>query len=142
MSKIADLLAGRSDTVWSVTSDQSVLDAIKLMADKNIGAVCVIDDGNLTGIFSERDFVRKMVVQNRSAEQTSMADVMTRDVISVSREDNLERCLKLMSEHSFRHLPVTEGERVVSMISTTDIVKAIIKEQQFTIEQLESYIAG
>ena len=142
MSKIADLLAGRPDSVWSVTSNQSVLDAIKLMAEKNIGAVCVIDDGNLHGIFSERDFVRKMVVQNKSADQTTLADVMTRDVISVSWEDNLERCLKLMSEHSFRHLPVMQNNRVVGMISTTDIVKAIIKEQQFTIEQLESYIAG
>ena len=77
MSKIADLLAGRPDSVWSVTSNQSVLDAIKLMAEKNIGAVCVIDDGNLHGIFSERDFVRKMVVQNKSADQTTLADVMT-----------------------------------------------------------------
>ena len=142
MSKIADLLADRADTVWSVASNQPVLDAIKLMAEKNIGAVCVIDDGKLSGIFSERDFVRKMVVQNRSAEQTTMADVMTENVFSVSRDDDVERCLKLMSNHNFRHLPVMDGDKVVGMISTTDIVKAIIKEQRFTIEQLESYITG
>ena len=142
MTKIADLLAGRPDRVWSVTSSQSVMDAINLMSEKNIGVVCVIDDENLLGIFSERDYARKMVMQNKSAEQTPLEDVMTRNVISVTREDNIERCMNLMSDHNFRHLPVTEEGRVVGMISITDIVKAIIKEQQFTIEQLENYIAG
>ena len=142
MSKISEILKGRSGDVWSVESDQSVLDAIKLMAQRGIGAVLVIDEGRLAGILSERDYARKVILENRSSRDTHVHEIMTRDVVTITPESNVAECMALMTENDFRHLPVLDGERVVGMISIGDLVKTIIKEQQYTIDQLEHYIAG
>ena len=142
MSNIADILEGRSGDLWSVRSDQSVFDAIKLMSEKGIGAVLVMDNDQLVGILSERDYTRKVILENRSSRDTHVSDIMTRDVITCVKGRGVMECLSMMTDNDFRHLPVMEDDRVVGMISIGDLVRAVIKEQQFTIEQLEHYIAG
>ena len=142
MSKVADILTGRSGDIWSVQSDQSVLAAIKLMAEKGVGALLVIDDNRLSGILSERDYARKVILENRSSSDTRVKDIMTRNPVTTTRESSVAECMSMMTDNDFRHLPVVEGERVIGMISIGDLVKAVIKEQQFTISQLQQYIAG
>jgi len=142
MSKVADILQGRNGDIWSVRSEQSVLDAIRLMAAKGIGAVLVIDDGHLSGILSERDYARKVILADRSSGDTRVSDIMTRNAITTTRDSTVAECMSLMTDNDFRHLPVIESDQVVGMISIGDLVKAVIKEQQYTIDQLEQYIAG
>ncbi|MDJ1479161.1 CBS domain-containing protein [Cytophagaceae bacterium YF14B1] len=130
------------DTVWSVRSMSNVYDALIMMNDKNIGAVLVIDDDHLVGIFSERDYARKGILQGRASQQTYIFEVMTKKVITVTPQDKIEYCMKLMSEGHFRHLPVVHEDTVVGVISITDILDAIIREQKARISSLESYITG
>jgi CBS domain-containing protein len=142
MSKIANILAGRVGIVWSVQSGDSVLLAIKLMADKGIGALCVIDDGRLSGIISERDYARKIILENRSSADTLVRDIMTANVVTTKKSDDVSGCMELMTENDFRHLPVVEDNIVLGMISIGDLVKHIIKEQKLQIDQLHQYISG
>ena len=142
MSTVGDILQGGGGDIWSVHSDQSVLDAIRLMAKKSVGAVLVIDDNRLSGIFSERDYARKVILEDRSSGDTAVRDIMTRNVITTTRANSVAECMALMTDHNFRHLPVVEGDSIVGMISIGDLVKAVIAEQQYTIDQLEHYIAG
>ena len=142
MSTVGDILDGASGEIWSVRSDQSVLDGIRLMAEKSIGAVLVVDEGRLSGILSERDYARKIILENRSSDSTLVSDIMTRNVITTTRANSVAECMTLMTNNNFRHLPVVEGEQVVGMISIGDLVKTVIAEQQYTIDQLEHYIAG
>lgn len=142
MNTVGDILANESGDIWSVRSDQSVLEAIKLMAKKGIGAVLVIDDGKLSGIFSERDYARKVILADRASASTPVRAIMTSKPITTTREARVVECMTLMTEKRFRHLPVMEDGRVVGMISIGDLVKAVIAEQQYTIDQLEHYIAG
>ncbi|MDJ1500724.1 CBS domain-containing protein [Xanthocytophaga agilis] len=130
------------DTVWSVRSMSNVYDALVMMNEKNIGAVLVIDDDHLVGIFSERDYARKGILQGRASQQTYIFEVMTKKVITVTPQDKIEYCMKLMSEGHFRHLPVVQEDTVVGVISITDILDAIIREQKARISSLESYITG
>ncbi len=142
MSKVAGILSDRNNDIWSVQSDQSVLSAIKLMAEKGVGALLVIDDNRLSGILSERDYARKVILENRSSDKTCVSDIMTRNPLTITRDDSVADCMAMMTNNDFRHLPVVEGEQVIGMISIGDLVKSVIKEQQFTISQLEQYIAG
>lgn len=142
MKKIRKLLDEKGDQVWSVSSTGSVYDALVLMAEKNIGAVAVMDDGRLVGIFSERDFTRNVVLQDRAAKDTRVSEVMTSRPVCVGPDQTMEECLALMTDKRVRHLPVVEHDRVVGLVSIGDAVKAVISEQQFTIEQLELYISG
>ena len=142
MSTIGEILEGASGDIWSVRSDQSVLDAIRLMAEKNIGAVPVIDDNHLSGIFSERDYARKVILEDRSSGDTRVGDIMSRDVVTTNRDASVAECLAMMTDNRCRHLPVVEHDRVIGMISIGDLVKSVIAEQQYTIDQLEHYIAG
>ena len=142
MSTVGDILGDKSGEVWSVRSDQSVLDAVRLMADKGIGAVLVVDDNRLSGILSERDYARKIILEERASGDTLVRDIMTRKAITTTRANSVAECMALMTDNDFRHLPVVEDEQVVGMISIGDLVKAVIKEQQYTIDQLEHYIAG
>ncbi len=139
---IGEILESRSSSIWSVRSQQSVLDAIRLMAEKSIGAVPVIDDERLVGIFSERDYARKVVLENRSSDDTPVADIMTKKVTTVRRDSSIAECMAMMTQQHFRHLPVVERRRVLGIISIGDLVKAVIKQQQFTIDQLQQYIAS
>ena len=142
MSKVADIFSERKSDIWSVQSDQLVLDAIRLMAEKGIGAVLVIDNDQLSGILSERDYARKIILENRSSDDTRVDDIMTRNVMTATLDSNVSECMTLMTDNDFRHLPVVENNRVIGMISIGDLVKEVIKKQQFTIDQLEHYITG
>ena len=142
MSTISSIMKGAGGEVWSVRSDQSVLDALRLMAEKGIGAVPVIDGGKLSGSFSERDYARKVILQDRSPRDSPVREIMSREVTTTTPASRVAECMALRTEKHFRHLPVMEGEKVVGIISIGDLVKAVIAEQQFTISHLESYIAG
>ena len=142
MSKISDILNNRPSHIWSVNSNQSVYDAIELMANQGIGAVLVIDDDCLAGILSERDYARKVILDNRSSKDTLVSKIMTKEVFTVTSNETIGDCMSLMIENDFRHLPVVEDDKVIGMISIGDMVREVIREQQFTIEQLEQYITG
>ena len=139
---ISSLLHHKSPTVWNVAPEASVFEAIKLMAEKNIGALLVMSGGKLAGIFTERDYARKIALQGKNSRQTQVCEIMPKEVITVTPEDSVEECMRLMSEHRVRHLPVLVEGRVLGVISIGDLVNWIISTQNAAIEQLESYIAG
>lgn len=126
--------------IWSVRPDQLVLDALELMTSKNIGAVLVMDGLHLAGIFSERDYARKGILQGREAKSTPITEVMTANVFTVTPDMNIQDCMELFSEKRIRHLPVKDGEKVLGLLSIGDIVTAIIEQQSTQIEYLEQYI--
>lgn len=130
------------NAIWSVTQDNTVFEALELMAEKNIGAVLVIEDNELIGIFSERDYARKVILQGRGSRDTLIRDVMTSKVITVETDEKIEECMQIMSDKHIRHLPVNNHGQLVGIISINDIVSAIIHEQKEHINTLESYISG
>lgn len=142
MNNVRQLLQTKGKNVWSITPGTSVLDALKLMADKNIGALMVIDGERLAGIFSERDYARKVTLKGKSSRELTVAEVMTTDVISVRPEQTIVDCMELMTEKRIRHLPVIDAGRTVGVISIGDVVKSIISVQKDTITHLEEYITG
>ena len=143
MPSVAEILKSKADnTVYSMGPDASVYDALKLMSEKNIGALLVLEGDRIVGIFSERDYARKIVLMSRSSKETPLRDIMTKSVRFVRPEQTNEQCMALMTENRLRHLPVLDGEKLVGIISIGDLVKGIISEQQFIIEQLEQYITG
>ncbi len=141
--KIKQILSGKSiNTIYSTTSSATVFDALQLMAEKNIGAVLVIDDGQLAGIFSERDYARKVILQGRASKDTLVADVMTSKLITIAPDEKIEAAMLIMSDKHIRHLPVVEKEELIGIISINDVVSAIIYDQKNRISSLESYISG
>lgn len=130
------------NAIWSVTQDNTVFEALELMAEKNIGAVLVLEDNELIGIFSERDYARKVILQGRGSKDTLIRDVMTSRVITVETDEQIEQCMQIMSDKHIRHLPVNQRGQLVGIISINDIVSAIISEQKEHINTLESYISG
>ena len=142
MRTVRHLLESKAPEVFAISPDQPVLDAIKLMADKRIGAVLVMQAGKLVGILSERDYARKIVLQGRSSATTPVRDIMTSDVISVSLNDTADHCMQLVTDRRIRHLPVVEGDAVLGVVSIGDLVKAVIEDQQVEIAQLQRYIAS
>jgi CBS domain-containing protein len=130
------------NAIFSIASSATVYEALVLMADKNIGAVLVIDDGQLVGIFSERDYARKGILQGRASQETHIHEVMTAKLITVSPEQKIEDAMIIMSEKHIRHLPVLDGETLIGIISINDLVTAIISDQKNRIASLESYISG
>ena len=140
---ISQILQGKAiNALYTVTSNQTVLDALKLMAEKNIGAVLVVDDGQLTGIFSERDYARKVILKDRSSGDTRIREVMTAQVITIEPEQRIEECMIIMSDKHIRHLPVVNKGELLGIISINDVVTAIIRDQKVRIDSLESYISG
>lgn len=142
MNLVSQLLDAKGHDVLSITPDASVLDAIRLMAEKGIGALVVMQADKLAGIVTERDYARKIILKGRSSESTAVGDIMTSDVTTTSSEESVEKCMNLMTDLRIRHLPVVDDGRVTGIISIGDLVKAIIAEQQRAIEQLEHYISG
>jgi CBS domain-containing protein len=142
MQTVAQLLKVKGTEVFSVTPQDSVLRAIELMATRHVGALLVMNQGSLIGIISERDYARKVILKNRSSHDTPVGDIMTSPATSVTPEDTVHRCMQIMTEGRFRHLPVVKAGRVVGMLSIGDLVKVVIQEQSEHIEQLERYIAG
>ena len=139
--KVADILQSKGSKVFSVTSDLTVYEALKAMGEKNIGALLVIEGQQLIGIISERDYARKIILKGKSSHDTLVKEIMTEKVISVSPDDNIEKCMELMSERHIRHLPVMKDGIVTGIISITDVVTAIIASQKETISYLHNYIS-
>ena len=142
MLRVNYLLAFKNKSTWTIGPEEPVLSAVQLMADKHIGALPVVRDGELIGIVSERDYARKVILLGRSSSDTPVWQIMSSPVKTVTPDDAVHRCMELMTELRIRHLPVLEKNRLVGIISIGDLVKAVIEEQQQTITQLERYIAG
>ncbi|MEA9737740.1 CBS domain-containing protein [Xanthomonas campestris pv. raphani] len=142
MQTVRQLLGMKQVEVFSVAADAAVIEVIRLMADKSIGAVLVMEGERLLGIVSERDYARKVVLRDRSSSSTSVAEIMSHAVVTVSPADSVEHCMQLMTDGRFRHLPVVDNGRVQGVISIGDLVKAVIEAQQQDIDQLQRYIAS
>ena len=142
MKTVRDVLQHTGDDVFSIGPIETVYDAIQMMADRLVGALPVMLDGQMVGIVSERDYARKVILEDKSSKQTRVSEIMTRDVISVTPHHQVEDCFGLMNEHHVRHLPVVDEGVVVGMLSTRDLFSEIIDEQAFTIDQLQHYIRG
>jgi CBS domain-containing protein len=142
MKTINLLLQKKGREIWSVSPDASVLDAIKLMAEKGIGAVLVCDDDRLVGILSERDYARKVVLEGRSSHETRVREIMTERVVYVRADQTIEEAMAIMTDRHIRHLPVFADDKLVGVVSIGDLVKEIISDQQFMIEQMVQYITS
>ncbi len=139
---VRQILYSKGADVWGVTPEMLVIDALRIMAEKNVGAVLVLEGEQLVGIFSERDYARKVVLQGKSSKDTPVSQVMSTRVVYVRPDQTTEECMALMTDRHIRHLPVIEEGRLWGVISIGDVVKAIVADQRFTIRQLESYITG
>ncbi|MGO4262547.1 CBS domain-containing protein [Lysobacter sp. TAB13] len=142
MRTVRQLLEAKTAEVFAIGPDAPVIDAIRLMAEKRIGAVLVMEGARLAGILSERDYARKIVLQGRSSADTPVRDIMTAQVVSVSLNDSAERCMQIVTDKRIRHLPVVEGGEVVGVVSIGDLVKAVIEDQRVELDQLQRYIAS
>lgn len=142
MTTVNDLLRDKDSDLYSIAPDATVLETLELMADQNIGAVLVMEGGRLIGLMTERDYARKIALTGRHSHDTPVRDVMTTHVAFISPTKTVEECLALMTDKRFRHLPVMENDKLIGLVSIGDLVKAIIADQRFMIEQLEQYISG
>lgn len=137
---VNQLLNSKNNEIFSVKSDTLVIDAIKMLNERKVGALLVLDDNKLTGIFSERDYTRKVVLNDKSSSETKVSEIMTSDVKTVEPSQTIDECMVLMSNNHIRHLPVIKNDVPVGILSIMDVVKNIISEKEFIIEQLEHYI--
>jgi len=142
MKKVRHLLEGKEGKVWRVAPSDSVLVMLRVLAEKNVGALVVMEGETLVGIISERDYARKVALQGKNATDTKVSEIMVEDVLYVTPDHTTDQCMNLMSERHIRHLPVVDHGRVLGMISVGDLVKNTLNEHKQTIEQLESYIRG
>ena len=140
MKPVSELLKNRDGTLWHVRPNDTVFGALQLLAQYEVGALVVMDGGRLVGVFSERDYTRKIALQGRNSKETRVADIMTANVVTVSPRTGTRACMALMSERKIRHLPVLDGSTVLGMISIRDIMDDIIASHEQTIAQLETYI--
>ncbi len=140
MKLVSELLNARDGTLWHVRPEDSVFEALEVLAEHNVGALVVMDGGRLAGVVSERDYTRKVALQGRNSRTTTVAEIMTRQVVTVSPDTRTQVCMALLSEKKIRHLPVVDGATVLGMISIRDIMDDIIADREETIAQLESYI--
>ncbi len=139
MKTVRDILQVKSQDIWSVTPGATVYDALKLMADKNVGAVLVLDGGKLVGILSERDYARKIILKGKASKDTFVWEIMTEKVVCVHPDTIVEVCMELMTDKHVRHLPVLEDDRLIGVVSIGDVVNAIIAEQRYIISQLRAF---
>ncbi|HMV98531.1 MAG TPA: CBS domain-containing protein [Acidobacteriota bacterium] len=142
MRTVKELLGSKPMNIWSITPEASVFQALELMAEKEIGALVVLSGSKLVGLLSERDYARKVILKGKASKETRVREIMTDKLITIRPETSIDECMALMTDKRIRHLPVLEGERLVGMISIGDVVKAIISEQKFIIQQLENYITA
>ena len=140
MKPVSELLKRRDRTLWHARPDDTVFEALQLLAEYEVGALMVMDQGRLVGVLSERDYTRKIALQGRNSKETLVRDIMTRDVLYVTPSTGTRKCMALMSEKKIRHLPVIDGQTVLGMISIRDIMDDIIADHEVTIAQLENYI--
>ncbi len=141
MNRVIDLLKDKGHDVWSIEPDASVYEAIKLMAEKEVGALMVMEGKMLKGVISERDYARKVILRDRSSKDTQVKEIMTTHIVYTHPEQNVEECMALMTEKHVRHLPIIDHGQLIGVISIGDLVKSIIEDQKFTIEQLEQYVS-
>jgi len=139
---VRQLLQEKGFAVWSIHPDATVFEALEQMAEKNVGSLVVIEDDDIVGIFSERDYARKVILHGHASRALNVRSVMSTDLVTVGPEQNLSDCMRLMTEHRVRHLPVLEQGRQIGVVSIGDVVKAVVAEQEFLIEQLPEYISG
>lgn len=142
MLKVSDVLKTKGSNVWSVSPETTVYRALEIMADKKIGALVVLEGEKLAGIFSERDYARKVILRGRTSRETPVGELMTSEVFTVSPDKSLEECMALMSAIHARHLPIVESDRVIGVMSLGDAVKAVMEEQKVTIQDLQNFITG
>ena len=142
MRPIFELLEKHGGAVWSVSPEDSVYQALEMLADCNVGALMVMENDKLVGVFSERDYTRKIALAGRSSKDTRVKDIMTAKVLVVSPQTRTQDCMVLMSQKHIRHLPVVDGTKVLGMVSISDLMDDIIKDHEQTISQLQSYISG
>ncbi len=142
MKSARDILQIKGRDVWSISPDSLIFDALRLMAEKNVGALVVMDKHKVVGIFSERDYARKVFLQGKSSKETQVQEAMTENVLFVRPDQTIEDCMALMSAKHVRHLPVMENDKLIGVISIGDVVKALIAQKEFIIEQLTNYITG
>ncbi len=142
MRTVHHILEWKGSAVWSVSPDATVYEALSIMAEKNIGALTVLDGDTLAGIFSERDYARKVILKGKTSKEMKVREVMTSPVVSVTPANSIQDCMAAMTEKHFRHLPVVSGGKIAGIISIGDVVKEIIDEQRSTIDQLSGYITG
>ncbi len=139
---INEVLGSKGTNVWSVAPNATVYDAIQMMANKNVGALLVTENGKLIGIISERDYTRKVALKGKSSKQTAVKEILSGEIITVSPHHSIEDCMRLMTEHHIRHLPVLEDDKIIGIVSIGDLVNWTISVQNATINQLQTYIAG
>jgi len=139
---VSQLIAAKGSATWSIAPDASVYEALELMAERNVGALVVVDKGELVGIMSERDYARKVILVDRGSRETHVSEIMTAGPVTVTSATTITECMELMTNNRFRHLPVVDSGVLVGVISIGDVVRAVIEEQRFLIEQLESYITS
>ncbi len=142
MCLVKTILEGKGQQVWTISPEAKVIDALQVMAEKNVGALVVTDDDDVLGIISERDYARKVILKGLQSQDTPVRSIMTTKIYYVHLDTTADECMALMTEKFIRHLPVREGEKLAGVISIGDVVKAIISEQKITIENLENYIMG
>ena len=142
MITVKRLLEKKGADIWTISPHETVFDALALMAKKNIGALLVVEAGVLIGIVSERDYARKIILKGKASMDTLVWEIMTTKVVFVNAELTIEECMALMTDKRIRHLPVFSNDKLIGVISIGDVVKAVISEQEFVIEQLENYITG
>jgi CBS domain-containing protein len=139
---ISSILTEKTSALWSIAPEATVFEAIKLMAEKNIGSLLVMSGGRLAGLFTERDYTRKIALQGKTSKDTRVWEIIPREVVTVTPDDSVEECMRLMTEKRVRHVPVVEGTNVVGLVSIGDLVNWIISTQNAHIEQMEQYISG
>jgi CBS domain-containing protein len=142
MGSVAAILKKKGSEVFKIPPDATVFDALQLMSEKDVGCLVVEKEERIVGIISERDYARKIVLKGKFSKDVKVSEIMTTEVVSVDPDEDIERCMELMTHHRARHLPVFENDRLIGIISVGDIVKAIIEKQEETIKQLENYIRG
>ena len=140
--RVQSILANKGSAIWSVAPEATVFEALKLLSEKDVGALVVISEGKLAGVFSERDYARKVALRGKSSRDVRVGEIMSRSVITVTPGHSSEECMRLGTEHHIRHLPVLDGEQLVGVVSIGDLVNAIISSQAETIQHLSNYIAG
>jgi CBS domain-containing protein len=139
---VGAILAHKGSAVWSIAPNSMISDAIQLMADKNVGALPVVENGQLVGMLSERDYTRKVALKGKSSKNTAVREIMTQHVVTVTVADTIRECMRVMTDSHIRHLPVMEGKKIVGLVSLGDLVKWTISAQEATIEALQQYITG
>jgi len=142
MGAVSNIIRAKGDSIFTITPNTTVYNALEIMVEKNVSALLVMDQGQLAGIFTERDYARKVILKGKASKDTLIGEIMTRDLITVSSDTSLETCMRLMTGKFIRHLPVVDSGRLAGIISIGDVVKFIIEDQKFIIENMENYITG